>query len=79
MPYNKRISDSKQCPFRSQFGVNHLGHFLLAKLLLPVLRAAADRGEAARVVNLTAASGRPPTPPSPPSTAVKSCALDTAT
>ncbi len=33
--------------------MNHLGPFLLTKLLLPLLQAAAGRGEAARVVNVT--------------------------
>lgn len=34
-----------------QFGVNHIGHFLLTNLLLPLLAA----GEGARVINLTSA------------------------
>ncbi len=34
-----------------QFGVNHIGHFLLTNLLLPLL----TEGEGARVVNLTSA------------------------
>jgi hypothetical protein len=37
----------------NQLGVNHLGPFLLTKLLLPLLQAAAGRGETARVVNVT--------------------------
>jgi NAD(P)-dependent dehydrogenase (short-subunit alcohol dehydrogenase family) len=38
--------------FEFQFGINHLGHFLLTTQLLPQLRAAAARG-GARVVNVT--------------------------
>jgi len=37
--------------FETQFGTNHLGHFLLTALLYPALR----RGEAPRVVTLTSA------------------------
>lgn len=39
--------------FETQFGVNHLGHFLLTKLLFPRLRAASTADEPSRVVNLT--------------------------
>ena len=35
--------------FETQFGTNHLGHFLLTKLLLPLL----ERGSAQRIVNLS--------------------------
>ena len=45
-----RLSGQVCC---SQFGVNHLGHFLLTNLLLPLLTDAASRGEPARVVNLS--------------------------
>jgi NAD(P)-dependent dehydrogenase (short-subunit alcohol dehydrogenase family) len=40
--------------FELQFGVNHLGHFLLTSLLLPALRAAGD----ARVVTLSSDAHR---------------------
>ncbi|KAJ1525548.1 hypothetical protein ONE63_010353 [Megalurothrips usitatus] len=37
-----------------QFGVNHLGHFLLTVLLLPRMRAStADSGQPARIVNVS--------------------------
>ena len=39
--------------FELQFGVDHLGHFLLTTLLLPQLRAAAAASGDARVVTLT--------------------------
>ena len=44
--------------FETQFGANHLGHFLLTALLLPCLRAAATPERAARVVNVTSGSHR---------------------
>ena len=39
--------------FESQFGVNHLGHFLLTTELLPLLVASGMRGAPSRVVNLS--------------------------
>ncbi|OQS01804.1 hypothetical protein THRCLA_05747 [Thraustotheca clavata] len=37
----------------SQFGVNHIGHFYLTKLLLPVLLKSASASNPSRVVNLS--------------------------
>jgi NAD(P)-dependent dehydrogenase (short-subunit alcohol dehydrogenase family) len=37
----------------AQFGVNHIGHFYLTMLLLPVLRASSSPSEPARVVSLS--------------------------
>lgn len=39
--------------FESQFGVNHLGHFLLTNLLLPVLIKSGTKAHSSRVVNLS--------------------------
>lgn len=39
--------------FESQFGGNHLGHFLLTSLLLPNLKAATDGGLRSRVINIS--------------------------
>ncbi|WP_182359746.1 SDR family NAD(P)-dependent oxidoreductase [Tomitella gaofuii] len=36
--------------FESQFGTNHLGHFLLTTMLLPALRVGAERGRPSRVI-----------------------------
>lgn len=45
--------------FELQFGTNHLGHFALTTLLLPMLTAAADRsGVPARVVTLSSDAHR---------------------
>jgi NAD(P)-dependent dehydrogenase (short-subunit alcohol dehydrogenase family) len=44
--------------FEFQFGVNHLGHFLLTTLLLPQLRAAAAASGDARVVTLSSEAHR---------------------
>ncbi|BBZ37963.1 SDR family NAD(P)-dependent oxidoreductase [Mycobacterium conspicuum] len=44
--------------FELQFGVNHLGHFLLTTLLLPPLRAAAAASGDARVVTLSSEAHR---------------------
>jgi NAD(P)-dependent dehydrogenase (short-subunit alcohol dehydrogenase family) len=44
--------------FEFQFGVNHLGHFLLTTLLLPQLRAAAAASGEARVVTLSSEAHR---------------------
>jgi NAD(P)-dependent dehydrogenase (short-subunit alcohol dehydrogenase family) len=44
--------------FELQFGVNHLGHFLLTTLLLPQLQAAADAPGDARVITLTSEAHR---------------------
>ena len=44
--------------FELQFGINHLGHFLLTTLLLPRLRAAAAVTGDARVVSLTSEAHR---------------------
>ena len=44
--------------FELQFGVNHLGHFLLTTLLLPQLHAAAAVSGDARVVTLTSDAHR---------------------
>jgi NAD(P)-dependent dehydrogenase (short-subunit alcohol dehydrogenase family) len=37
--------------FESQFGANHLGHFLLTSLLLPNLKEATNGGFSSRVIN----------------------------
>ena len=47
-PYTK-TSDG----FESQFGTNHLGHFYLTELLLPLLDASGSAQEKSRVVNLS--------------------------
>jgi NAD(P)-dependent dehydrogenase (short-subunit alcohol dehydrogenase family) len=40
--------------FESQFGTNHMGHFLFTKLLLPtLLKTASQPGSDVRIVNLT--------------------------
>jgi NAD(P)-dependent dehydrogenase (short-subunit alcohol dehydrogenase family) len=39
--------------FETQFGTNHLAHFLLTKLLLPTLQASATPEFASRVVNVS--------------------------
>jgi NAD(P)-dependent dehydrogenase (short-subunit alcohol dehydrogenase family) len=44
--------------FEFQFGVNHLGHFLLTTLLLPQLRAAAAASGEARVATLSSEAHR---------------------
>ncbi len=45
--------------FEMQFGTNHLGHFLLTTMLLPTLRAAAERsGTPARVVSVSSDAHR---------------------
>jgi len=41
--------------FESQFGVNHLGHFLLTNILLPVLIKSGSKAHPSRVVNLSSA------------------------
>jgi len=41
--------------FETQFGINHLAHFLLTKLLLHALQASSTKEFASRVVNLSSA------------------------
>ncbi|KAI8618267.1 hypothetical protein BC830DRAFT_1109813 [Chytriomyces sp. MP71] len=49
--------------FETQFGVNHLGHFHLTSLLLPLLLASATPDCPARVVNLSSFGGYLYAPP----------------
>ena len=46
--------------FEMQFGTNHLGHFLLFQLLLPVMLRSVDKetGEAVRVIGVTSSAHR---------------------
>ncbi|KAI9201977.1 oxidoreductase [Polychytrium aggregatum] len=39
--------------FENQFGVNHIGHFYLTQLLLPLLKRTATAKEPARIINLS--------------------------
>lgn len=39
--------------YESQFAVNYLGHFLLAHLLMPLLRAAGAQDLNARIINVS--------------------------
>ena len=49
VPQSRRTADG----FESHLGINHLGHFLLATLMLPHLEAAAARTGDARVVTVS--------------------------
>ena len=42
--------------FESQFGTNHLGHFYLTSLLVPLLHSSGSTTEPSRVVNLSSAA-----------------------
>ncbi|KAM0248017.1 hypothetical protein ACHAQJ_009622 [Trichoderma viride] len=52
-PYSKT-----QDGFERQFGVNHLAHFLLTTMLLPVLETSSEPGLASRVINVSSSSHR---------------------
>ena len=41
--------------FDMQFGTNHLGHFLLTEMLLPLLRKSSQTGFTPRIVNVSSA------------------------
>lgn len=52
-PYSKTTDG-----FERQFGVNHLAHFLLTILLLPLLEKSATRNLSSRVINISSSSHR---------------------
>ncbi|KAF3915611.1 hypothetical protein ABW21_db0207998 [Orbilia brochopaga] len=52
-PYSKTVDG-----FESQFGINHLGHFVFTKRLMPKILAAARAGREPRIINISSSGHR---------------------